>query len=580
MRPADVRRSCVAVSDFTQQLSQVYEQHAEELQLLVANFRKRNAELRKERPACPSALFHTWETLLQEVEVDSQAHSDIASVLGRQVSRPLLERSFHRKIQSRKVFTHRESYETILTKTEDKLVKCRQDYKTAYLSYLGSPSTVTLSAYLDAHNEYVAQLHATNGMLERYHQEALPQLLQELEDVYSDLCATLSESLLSGAEVISSRAIEQSRRYDGLATQCRAVAGPPDLAHFVRSLPPPPQAPLRPALRHNFAPPQPPPPPEPLDGPDAPDAPAAAAASHQYHNDATSHPPPPLKNEIVVDRLASVSARGRYEALRKEASDLEVQIKQLQDALDTLLRIQQRSLESSLFNKANELQEDISLKRFDLRVAQIHLGAVRAQKELFGAKADAASDAVRERKMSSSSTGSMKNKWLKAFKSLKTTTPGNGQASAAPPRDADKKNQMYHAVSTIMSMRRNGKEREMSQQPADAAAHAFQEYTYKKITPCDACSQVLRGHTRQGLKCRNCKLNVHVDCQDKLGRCQPKSRLLRRQKSTSEIETRLPEPPEEETGTRLLSPVALPVRAAKEASPGGGGGRASRHIGT
>lgn len=75
------------------------------------------------RPACPSALFHTWETLLQEVEIDSQAHSDIASILGRQVSRPLVERSFHRKIQSRKVFTHRESYETILTKTEDKLAK-------------------------------------------------------------------------------------------------------------------------------------------------------------------------------------------------------------------------------------------------------------------------------------------------------------------------------------------------------------------------------------------------------------------------------------------------------------------------
>ena len=77
------------------------------------------------RPACPSSLFHTWETLLQEVEIDSQAHSDIASILGRQVSRPLLERSFHRKIQSRKVFTHRESYETILTKTEDKLGKVR-----------------------------------------------------------------------------------------------------------------------------------------------------------------------------------------------------------------------------------------------------------------------------------------------------------------------------------------------------------------------------------------------------------------------------------------------------------------------
>lgn len=39
----------VSVSDFTQELSQMYEQHAEELQLLVANFRKKNAELRKER---------------------------------------------------------------------------------------------------------------------------------------------------------------------------------------------------------------------------------------------------------------------------------------------------------------------------------------------------------------------------------------------------------------------------------------------------------------------------------------------------------------------------------------------------
>lgn len=54
------------------------------------------------------------------------------------------------------------------------------------------------------------------------------------------------------------------------------------------------------------------------------------------------NPPPPLKNEIVVDRLASIPVRGRYEALKKEATELESQIKQLHDALDTLLRIQQR----------------------------------------------------------------------------------------------------------------------------------------------------------------------------------------------------------------------------------------------
>lgn len=74
-------------------------------------------------PACPSSLFHTWETLLQDVEIDSQALSEIASIFGRQVSRSLLEKSFHRKIQSRKTFAHRESYETIIARTEEKLIK-------------------------------------------------------------------------------------------------------------------------------------------------------------------------------------------------------------------------------------------------------------------------------------------------------------------------------------------------------------------------------------------------------------------------------------------------------------------------
>ncbi|KAE8752926.1 hypothetical protein FOCC_FOCC000271, partial [Frankliniella occidentalis] len=120
---------------------------------------------------------------------------------------------------------------------------------------------------------------------------------------------------------------------------------------------------------------------------------------------------------------------------------------------------------------------------------------------MFGAKAESASDGSgRERKMSSSSTGSMKSKWLKAFKK-------NG-------RDA--------ALGNV-----------------EMGVHDFQEYTYKKITPCDVCSQVLRGHARQGVKCRLCKMNVHVDCKERVGRCTAKGRLLRRQKSSSEIESRL-----------------------------------------
>lgn len=43
------------------------------------------------------------------------------------------------------------------------------------------------------------------------------------------------------------------------------------------------------------------------------------------------------------------------------------------------------------------------------------------------------------------------------------------------------------------------------------------------------------GHSRQGWKCRLCKINVHTDCKNGVGRCLPKSRLLRRQKSGSEL---------------------------------------------
>ena len=52
----------------------------------------------------------------------------------------------------------------------------------------------------------------------------------------------------------------------------------------------------------------------------------------------------------------------------------------------------------------------------------IYINFSLLQKELFSNKLDTG-DAGRERKNSSSSTASMKNKWLKAFKSLKTPPP-------------------------------------------------------------------------------------------------------------------------------------------------------------
>ncbi|KAL9912441.1 SH3 and cysteine-rich domain-containing protein isoform 8-T8 [Glossina fuscipes fuscipes] len=499
------------VSDFTETLSHLYEEHATALQTLVSNYRKKNGELRKERPACHLSIFQAWETFLQEVETDSQASNDVASVLSRQVSRPMLDKSFHRKVQSRKIFTHRESFETIIAKTEEKLSKCRLDYKQFYMSHRQNPTQHTLTEYIDAHNAYVQQLHATNAMLETYHCETVPQLMQELEEIHNDLYSIIADSILNGADCIANKASDQSKRYNNLTAQCTSISPTQDLQNFVHILALPSQAQKVP--KRAFAPPQPP----------------------GEADDTGEEIAPILRNELVFDRHSSLSLRSALESLKREAIDLEMQIRQLQDAVDTLNRTQIRGIEGQLYNKVNEMQEDLSMKKFDLHTKQLHLAAIKTQKELFVSKVDPGSPRA-ERKLSAATAPSMKTKWLKAIKSLK---PASGSAVQAD--SPQRSNQMYHAVSTVLTLRRNGAGGVSSQpiRPSEDGSHHLQEYTYKKITACDVCSQILRGHTRQGLRCRICKLNAHGDCAGQLPRCQPKQKLLRRQKSTSELENRI-----------------------------------------
>ncbi|XP_055949284.1 uncharacterized protein LOC129983710 isoform X7 [Argiope bruennichi] len=498
------------VADFTQQLSSIHEQHAEELQMLVETFRKRNAELRRERPPYQSTLFTSWEVLLQEVEVDSQVHGDIARSLGRQVGMMLLEKTFHRKIQSRKIFLHRESFETILSKAEELLNKCHQDYTEAYNNLLQHRSHTKLAEYYDMHNAYVQQLHAANGMLEHYNKETLPRLLEELEDVYTDLSDTISGAIYSAADMLVNKSREQANHYENIASAAQAVKTRSDLTNFIRSLQV--EKLSQPCTKHMYNPP------------------------YMENDPAQMEPGMMLRDELVIDRLSQLP--NRSQTLKQDVNVLEAQIKQLQEAVESMERLQKRSLESCLFNKANELQEDVSLKKFDLQVAHIHLAAVRAQLDLFASSKGEhllEGNHLKERKQSTSSTssGSAKNKWLKAFLNLKTAS----NTSLADKNDNDKKSAKSGS-------------RPLSAAPGTLEiAHVFQEYTYKKITACDLCKEILRGHSRQGVRCKLCKMNVHAECQEKVkAACQPKPRLLRRQKSTSEIETKIAVPePEEET---------------------------------
>ncbi|XP_032684910.1 uncharacterized protein LOC116850570 isoform X5 [Odontomachus brunneus] len=461
------------VSEFAQELGAAMESHSANVRRLVDEFRSRSGDSRIDI----GGMRRVWENLLRQVEADAVSHLDLAAVLQQQLSRPTLEASFHRKLQSRKVFAHRDAYEQVVSKTEEKLQRARLDYKRAYAALLtndggGAAEQELKRAYLESHNAYILQLRATNAITERYQFHCLPGLLGEIAEVYEELCGLACKCVAGISEAAGERAGEQTKRYQAVAKEAQAVMPSNDLQALARNLSAN-TTPRKPPRRLYVAP----------------------APPEQVPMEKISQIPT-LRDELVPTGTSTLPL---MEDLRHEYDSLTQEIGRLQDALDALVRMQRKSAESNLYTKVAELQEDISLKRFDLGVAQLRLAAVQAQKELFGGGEAGQPDGVASRKMSNGSTGSPKLKWLKAFKSLKTSSP-----TTPPLSEKGKQATIYHAVSTVVAMSRKSLESE--------GGHTWREYTYRKITPCDACGQVLRGHSRQGVRCRGCKANAHTDC--------------------------------------------------------------------
>lgn len=186
---------------------------------------------------------------------------------------------------------------------------------------------------------------------------------------------------------------------------------------------------------------------------------------------------PTFKNEIAPD-LSQPPAQQQPQ-LEKDRENLEEKIEKFEERIETLNKMLVRSRDSRLNNKVNELQEELCQRRFDLLVAQIHLSAVRSQLQLFeynyrpvalhhhhgvtglegaggelaglaaanqlaaaassqgggagsGGPGSGLNSASLSRKSSNNSgnqvatLGGYRNKWIKAFKSLKETPAPSG----------------------------------------------------------------------------------------------------------------------------------------------------------
>ncbi|XP_038128559.1 SH3 and cysteine-rich domain-containing protein 2-like [Cyprinodon tularosa] len=79
------------------------------------------------------------------------------------------------------------------------------------------------------------------------------------------------------------------------------------------------------------------------------------------------------------------------------------------------------------------------------------------------------------------------------------------------------------------SLSRNSKSQPKSQaQPVKT--HCFQEHVFRRPTTCQRCSHMIQGNSKQGLRCKACKLAAHLWCSSELSQlaCNGKSGAFKR----------------------------------------------------
>uniref|UniRef100_A0A8D2BPB6 SH3 and cysteine-rich domain-containing protein 2 n=1 Tax=Sus scrofa TaxID=9823 RepID=A0A8D2BPB6_PIG len=50
--------------------------------------------------------------------------------------------------------------------------------------------------------------------------------------------------------------------------------------------------------------------------------------------------------------------------------------------------------------------------------------------------------------------------------------------------------------------------------------HSFQEHVFKRASPCELCHQLIVGNSKQALRCKTCKVSVHLWCSEEISHQQ------------------------------------------------------------
>ncbi|XP_052711359.1 nostrin-like isoform X3 [Crassostrea angulata] len=387
---ASALRLALLVSDFARQMAAVYEQFAKDIQTIISAFKAKYSDLNHDRPTdTPSTILSAWECLLYGTENDAQAHMDVAVLLRKNVYRPLEEVAVHKQTQTHKLNGYRDQLEETMDKVEHDLQVAEENYQRSVKASPTGSNFVARQQFHTAHNEYLCHLCASNRTIEEFHY-LVPQVLEELEEIYIDTSNTVNIAMESHALMLLTKADEQHHRYKEMLKVCRQVTPQSDITYFLSAIE---MEPTKIELStHTFRP-----------------------SDVSIYNAETL-----TVNQLIVNQHTEPIILERRQKLQKEAAILTSYIKHNQDSIHTLMMICQRNLANHLYSKVYETQGDMCCKRNEIRLANLQLASIRAQIEALSPKQNGSVESLDQDSKKSSAT--IKSMWKKAFKSLKSTS--------------------------------------------------------------------------------------------------------------------------------------------------------------
>ncbi|ELW54878.1 SH3 and cysteine-rich domain-containing protein 2 [Tupaia chinensis] len=98
--------------------------------------------------------------------------------------------------------------------------------------------------------------------------------------------------------------------------------------------------------------------------------------------------------------------------------------------------------------------------------------------------------------------------------------------------------------------------------------HSFQEHVFKRASPCELCHQLIVGNSKQGLRCKTCKVSVHLWCSEEISHQQCPGKSSERDELTEDGEGSIRSSEEGPGDSVFAAPAESEGSGPEEKSPG------------